>query len=93
LLPLPDRCDRMMLRNLKALKSLRQPAAPSVSIGAAGQVNVATQQANVAIAGEASASSAAATRSLSSYRRSFGRHISCDPVSADQPSLSHPVMV
>ena len=47
LLPLLDRCNRMMLRNLKALKTLREGPAPSVSIGSAGQVNVATNQANV----------------------------------------------
>ncbi len=46
LLPLLDRCNRMMLRNLKALKTLREPAAPTVSIGAAGQVNVAQTQVN-----------------------------------------------
>ena len=34
----------MMLRNLKALKTLREGPAPSVSIGSAGQVNVAAQQ-------------------------------------------------
>jgi hypothetical protein len=47
LLPLLDRCNRMMLRNLKALKTLREGPAPSVNIGSAGQVNVATNQANV----------------------------------------------
>jgi hypothetical protein len=47
LLPLLDRCNRMMLRNLKALKAMREGPAPSVSIGSAGQVNVATNQANV----------------------------------------------
>jgi hypothetical protein len=47
LLPLLDRCNRMMLRNLKALKAMRDGPAPSVSIGSAGQVNVATNQANV----------------------------------------------
>jgi hypothetical protein len=46
LLPLLDRCNRMMLRNLKALRAMREPAAPSVTIGAAGQVNVATNQVN-----------------------------------------------
>src|SRR5207248_1746754 len=46
LLPLLDRCNRMMLRNLKALKALREPNGPSVSIGAAGQVNVAQAQVN-----------------------------------------------
>ena len=48
LLPLLDRCSRMLLRNLKALKSPREPTTPSVSIGAAGQVNVAGQQVNTA---------------------------------------------
>jgi hypothetical protein len=47
LLPLLDRCNRMMLRNLKALKTMREGPAPSVSIGRIGQVNVATNQANV----------------------------------------------
>src|SRR5437764_4739758 len=46
LLPLLDRCNRMMLRNLKALKSLCEPGAPNVSIGSAGQVNVAQAQLN-----------------------------------------------
>lgn len=35
-----------MLRNLKALKAVREVPAPSVSIGSAGQVNVGTTQAN-----------------------------------------------
>jgi len=47
LLPLLDRCNRMMLRNLKALKMMREGPAPSVSIGSAGQVNVGAQHANV----------------------------------------------
>jgi hypothetical protein len=51
LLPLLDRCTRMMLRNLKALKTLREPSAPSVSIGAAGQVNVAQAQVNASTDG------------------------------------------
>ncbi len=46
LLPLLDRCNRMMLRNLKALKALREGPLPSVSIGSAGQVNVAMSQEN-----------------------------------------------
>jgi hypothetical protein len=46
LLPLMDRCNRMMLRNLKALKAMREGSARSVSIGNAAQVNVATNQAN-----------------------------------------------
>jgi len=47
LMPLLDRSNRMMLRNLKALQARRQPSSPSVSIGTAGQVNVAgVQQVN-----------------------------------------------
>jgi hypothetical protein len=46
LLPLLDRCNRMMLRNLKALKSMREGPVPSVSIGSAGQVNVGMNQTN-----------------------------------------------
>ena len=46
LLPLLDRCNRLMLRNLKALKGLREPSSPSVSIGSVGQVNVAQAQVN-----------------------------------------------
>ena len=36
----------MMLRNLHALREYRRPPLPSVSIGQAGQVNVAAVQAN-----------------------------------------------
>ena len=46
LMPLLDRSNRMMLRNLKALREYRRPPTPSVSIGQAGQVNVASVQAN-----------------------------------------------
>jgi hypothetical protein len=46
LMPLLDRSNRMMLRNLKALREYRRPPTPSVSIGQAGQVNVAGVQAN-----------------------------------------------
>jgi hypothetical protein len=46
LMPLLDRSNRMMLRNLKALREYRRPPTPSVSIGQAGQVNVAAVQAN-----------------------------------------------
>src|SRR5205814_10645084 len=46
LLPLLDRCNRMMLRNLKALKTMRTGPEPSVSIGSAGQVNVGQTQVN-----------------------------------------------
>ena len=48
LLPLLDRSNRMLLRNLKALRTLKQPPPPSVSIGQAAQVNVGQQQVNVA---------------------------------------------
>ncbi len=44
LMPLLDRANRMMLRNLKSLRERRQVASPSVAIGLAGQVNVATRQ-------------------------------------------------
>jgi hypothetical protein len=47
LLPLLDRCNRMLLRNLKGLRALRDGPSPGVSIGAAGQVNVGgVQQVN-----------------------------------------------
>lgn len=46
LMPLLDRSNRMMLRNLKALQARAEPQGPSVSIGTAGQVNVASQQVN-----------------------------------------------
>jgi hypothetical protein len=46
LMPLLDRSNRMMLRNLKALHARRQPPAPNVSIGNAGQVNVGQDQVN-----------------------------------------------
>jgi hypothetical protein len=46
ILPLLDRSNRMMIRNLKALEARRQPPSPSVSIGQAGQVNVAATQTN-----------------------------------------------
>jgi hypothetical protein len=46
ILPLLDRSNRMMIRNLKALDARRQTPTPSVSIGQAGQVNVAQAQVN-----------------------------------------------
>jgi hypothetical protein len=46
LMPLLDRSNRMMLRNLKALQDHRRPVMPSVNIGQAGQVNVASVQRN-----------------------------------------------
>ena len=48
LFPLLERSNRMLLRNLQALRARRQTPAPSVTIGAAGQVNVAGQQVNEA---------------------------------------------
>ena len=50
LLPLLGRCNWMMLRNPEALKSRREPANPSVSIGSAGQGNLAAEQVNTATA-------------------------------------------
>ena len=46
LLPLFDRSNRVMIRNLKALQARQDGSAPSVSIGSAGQVNVAQAQVN-----------------------------------------------
>jgi hypothetical protein len=46
LLPLLDRSNRIMIRNLKALEARRQPLTPNVSIAQAGQVNVAAVQTN-----------------------------------------------
>ena len=46
LLPLLDRANRMMLRNLKVLHERRRPPAPTVTVGQAGQVNVAKRQVN-----------------------------------------------
>jgi hypothetical protein len=48
ILPLLDRSNRTMIRNLKALDARRQPSIPNVSIGQAGQVNVAAVQTNQA---------------------------------------------
>ena len=48
LFPLLERANRMMLRNLALLREYRR--APAVSIGSAGQVNVAEKQVNVAAA-------------------------------------------
>ena len=49
ILPLLDRSNRLVVRNLKALKELRQGPALSVATGKAEQVNVAQQQANAMI--------------------------------------------
>ena len=46
LLPLLDRANRMMIRNLKAMKELRQGPTPAVTVGQAGQVNVGDRQVN-----------------------------------------------
>jgi len=49
LMPLLDRSNKMMLRNLAALRSIREKPAPSVNIGNAGQVNLSSEpQVNVA---------------------------------------------
>ena len=47
LLPLQDRADRMMARNLRALEERRAPSGPAVSVAEANQVNVAQQQVNI----------------------------------------------
>ncbi len=52
LMPLLDRSNRMMLRNLKALHARRHVPTPTVSIGTAGQVNVAAAQQNRVTTGE-----------------------------------------
>ncbi len=49
MLPLLDRANRMVLRNLKAIKGLRQRPVPAVAINQASQVNVGTQQVNAAM--------------------------------------------
>jgi hypothetical protein len=51
LLPLLDRSNRMMVRNLKAIKELRQGQTPAVTVGQAQQVNVASQQVNAVAKG------------------------------------------
>jgi hypothetical protein len=48
LLPLLDRSNRLMIRNLRALRDPRQRPTASVSIASVGQVNVGAQQLNVA---------------------------------------------
>jgi hypothetical protein len=52
LVPLLDRCNRMFIRNLRAIKDLRAPAGPAVAITQAGQVNVGTHQVNAMTSGE-----------------------------------------
>jgi hypothetical protein len=53
LMPLFDRANRGLIRNLRALHDLRQPVPTPVSIGQAGQVNVGGQQVNQHLAGQA----------------------------------------
>lgn len=48
LYPLLDRSNRMLIRNLKALRAIREAAGPSLSIGSVGRVNVGTNQINAA---------------------------------------------
>jgi hypothetical protein len=48
LLPLLDRANRMMIRNLKAIQALRPVPAPAVAIASTGQVNVGALQQNTA---------------------------------------------
>jgi hypothetical protein len=47
-LPLVDRANRMLLRNMKAIRELSQSPVPAVSVGTAVQVNVGDRQVNVA---------------------------------------------
>ena len=54
LVPLMDRSHKMMVRSLNALQTRRQRPAPNVSIGQAGQVNVAVVQSNTTGAGDES---------------------------------------
>jgi hypothetical protein len=52
LLPLLDRCNRMMIRNMRALQELRRGPAATLAIGKADQVNVTQQQVNNVRSGE-----------------------------------------
>jgi hypothetical protein len=49
LLPLLDRANKMMIRNLKAVRELRRGPTSSVAIKRADQVNVAEHQANAVV--------------------------------------------
>jgi len=49
LLPLLDRGNRMVIRNLKAMKEQRQRAMPNVAIERVDQLNMAGQQVNVTV--------------------------------------------
>jgi hypothetical protein len=51
LMPLFERANRQLIRNLQALRTLRHGPPPAVAIGHAGQVNLAQQQVNVAPGG------------------------------------------
>jgi hypothetical protein len=53
LLPLQERANRMLVRNLKALAELRRGPAPSVAIGQAGQVNLGHGAQQVTLAHDA----------------------------------------
>lgn len=55
MLPLLDRANKMMVRNLKAIRELRQTPMPAVAIGRAEQVNVAEQQVNAVLQRDSSA--------------------------------------
>jgi hypothetical protein len=46
LMPLLERANRMMSRNLAALREARRGPTPAIAIGAASQVNIAAQQVN-----------------------------------------------
>jgi hypothetical protein len=47
LIPLFERANRQLIRNLQALRTLRHGPPPAVAIGHAGQVNLAQQQINL----------------------------------------------
>jgi hypothetical protein len=51
LLPLFERANRGLIRNLRALRDLRAPALPAVAIGRVGQMNVGGQQVNAHVDG------------------------------------------
>jgi hypothetical protein len=70
LLPLQERANRMLVRNLKALADLRRAPAPSVAIGQAGQVNVGAQQVNVAQDADQHDDSAISAASTTKRKRS-----------------------
>ena len=48
LMPLLDRANRMLIRNLKTINDLRRGPAATVAINTASQVNVGAQQINIA---------------------------------------------